>query len=280
MNLDLIKKKLDTLSKQEKKGGYEDIKHHFWKPSIGKQVIRIVPSITNKEMPFYEMLFYYGIGKPVVASPINWGEKDPINEFAKQLRQTNDKENWRLSKKLEAKTRVFVPIIVRGEESLGVRLWEFGGMVYQDFLNMGADEEVGDFTDVLVGRDIKLTTVGPDVTGTSYNKTTISPSMKASPLSTDKKEVTTFLTVQPSPLDLYTKYSFEDVKNFLQEWLTPTDEEEKEEVVDKENVKKSTYKSPSSPPIPVTANKGASKFDSLFDDDEDAPQQDNEMYGK
>ena len=28
------------------------------------------------------------------------------------------------------------------------------------------------------GRDIKLTTVGPEVTGTPYNKTTISPSMK------------------------------------------------------------------------------------------------------
>ena len=31
-------------------------------------------------------------------------------EFAKQLRNTNDKENWRLAKKLDAKVRTFAPI--------------------------------------------------------------------------------------------------------------------------------------------------------------------------
>ena len=38
---------------------------------------------------------------------------------------------------------------------------------------MAADEEIGDYTDIVGGRDIKLTTVGPEVTGTPYNKTTI-----------------------------------------------------------------------------------------------------------
>ena len=57
------------------------------------------------------MKFYYGIGsKRVMASPKNWGEKDPIMEFAKQLRQTNDKENWRLAKKLDPKVRTFAPV--------------------------------------------------------------------------------------------------------------------------------------------------------------------------
>ncbi len=72
------------------------------------------------------MKFYYGIGnKKVIASPLNWGEKDPIAEFAKQLRGTNDKENWRLAKKLDPKVRIFAPVIVRGQESEGVHLWEF-----------------------------------------------------------------------------------------------------------------------------------------------------------
>jgi hypothetical protein len=125
------------------------------------------------------MKFYYGIGsKKVIASPLNWGEKDPIAEFAKQLRGTNDKENWKLAKKLDPKVRIFAPVIVRGEESEGVQLWEFGKEIYEAFLQMAADEEVGDFTDLMTGRDIKLVTVGPDVTGTKYNKTTIAPSMK------------------------------------------------------------------------------------------------------
>ena len=39
------------------------------------------------------------------------------------------------------------------------------------------------------GRDIKLTTVGPEVTGTPYNKTSIGPSMKTSPISEDSAVV-------------------------------------------------------------------------------------------
>ena len=38
---------------------------------------------------------------------------------------------------------------------------------------MAADEEIGDYTDIVGGRDIKLTTVGPEVTGTPYNKTSL-----------------------------------------------------------------------------------------------------------
>jgi hypothetical protein len=31
-------------------------------------------------------------------SPINYGEKDPIVEFSKELRKTSEPENWRLAK--------------------------------------------------------------------------------------------------------------------------------------------------------------------------------------
>ncbi len=33
-----------------------------------------------------------------------------------------------------AKMRVFAPVIVRGEEEQGTRLWEFGKEIYQQFL--------------------------------------------------------------------------------------------------------------------------------------------------
>ena len=95
-----------------------------------------------------------------MVSPINWGEKDPIVEFAAQLRKTSDKENWRLAKKIEPKARYFAPVIVRGEEDKGVRLWQFGKETYEAFLQLAIDEEVGDYTDINEGRDIKLVTVG------------------------------------------------------------------------------------------------------------------------
>ena len=190
MNLDTIRKKLDSLNKTSKGSNNNSSNVKRFKPSIGKQTVRVVPFKFNKEYPFTEMKFYYGIGsRKVIASPLNWKEKDPIAEFAKQLRGTNDKENWRLAKKLDPKTRIFAPVIVRGEENEGVQLWEFGKEIYEAFLQMAADEEVGDFTDIMTGRDIKLNTVGPDTTGTPYNRTTISPSMKVTPLSSDKTTV-------------------------------------------------------------------------------------------
>ena len=224
MDLNLIKQRLESLNKQSNNSGGER-KNLFWKPSVGKQVVRVVPNKYNKQIPFTEMLFYYGIGPRVMASPQNWGEKDPIQEFTKQLRQTSDKENWRLAKKLDAKTRIFAPVIVRGKEDEGVKLWQFGKEVYQDFLNMAADDEIGDFTDIVQGRDIKLTTVGPEVTGTPYNKTSVSPSLKTSPISDDEAVVKNVLDNQPDPMKVFKRLTFDEVKAGLQEFLAPDAEE-------------------------------------------------------
>ena len=231
MDLDVIKQRLDSLNKQTNNSGGGN-KNLFWKPSIGKQVIRVVPFKYNASNPFTEMKFYYGIGdKRVMASPTNWGEKDPIVEFTKQLRQTNDKENWRLAKKLDAKVRIFAPVVVRGEESEGVKLWQFGKEIYQEFLNMAADEEIGDFTDIMSGRDIKLTTVGPEVTGTPYNKTSIGPSMKTSPLSEDESLVKTLLEEQADPKKVFKPLSYDEMKQALQEWLSPEGSEEEGDII-------------------------------------------------
>ena len=227
MDLNAIKKRLNDFQKQANNSSGGQQKQLFWKPSVGKQVVRVVPNKYNKKFPFTEMKFYYGIGsKRVMASPSNWGEKDPIMEFAKQLRQTNDRENWRLAKKLDPKTRIFAPVVVRGQESEGVKLWQFGKEVYQDFLNMAADDEIGDYTDIVGGRDIKLTTVGPETTGTQYNKTSVGPSLKTSPLSNDEKVVETLLNDQADPMKVFKPLSYDDMKASLQEWLAPEGENE------------------------------------------------------
>jgi hypothetical protein len=129
---------------------------------------------------------------------------------------------------------------------------------------MGADEEIGDYTDIMEGRDIKLTTVGPDVTGTAYNKTSISPSLKSSPLSNDKGELEKFLDVQPNPMEIFKKYTFEEVKQSLQSWLTPEEEGGEEETITPPPVS-SNFSMNKPEPKKSTAD----KFDDLFGDDED-----------
>jgi len=274
MDLNQIKKKLESLQSQSNSNKSSG-KSIFWKPTVGKQQVRIVPNKYNKSFPFTEMQFYYGIGQRVMASPMNWGEKDPIQEFTKQLRSSGDKENWYLAKKLDAKTRIFAPVIVRGEEEEGVRLWQFGKEVYQAFLNLAADAEVGDYTDVSGGRDIKLTTVGPEVTGTPYNKTTISPSMKQSPISDNTNIVERALDTQPNPIDVFKRLTFDEVKANLETFLKPEGGEEgeilSEPAVGFDNDKSNNYSLEGK----NTTSK-AEKFDSLFDDkksstDDDLP---------
>ncbi len=269
MDLNLIKKKLDNLNQSKKSSGGG--KNLFWKPSVGKQVVRVVPNKYNKSIPFTEMFFYYGIGERVMASPQNWKEKDPIREFTKQLRSSNDKENWRLAKKLDAKTRIFAPIIVRGEESEGVKLWQFGKEVYQEFLNMAADEEIGDYTDIAQGRDIKLTTVGPEVTGTPYNKTSIGPSLKTSPISSDENVIKDILENQPDPMKIFKRYTFDEVKASLQSWLTPEDEEKEGEIISEPAVEFDGESKGGNYSLDTSAKKSKSEqFDDLFDDKKDS----------
>ena len=276
MDLNVIKQRLESLNKQSNNGGGNS-KNLFWRPSVGKQLIRVVPSKYNKANPFTEMKFYYGIGsKKVMASPENWGEKDPIVEFVKQLRNTNDKENWRLAKKLDAKVRTFAPIVVRGQEDEGVKLWQFGKEVYQEFLNMAADEEIGDFTDIAQGRDIKLTTVGPEVTGTPYNKTSIGPSLKITPLSNDEEVVNSLLNDQADPMKVFKPLSYDDMKTALQEWLSPEDSEEEGDIISEpaekfDSDEKEETKSNYSLNVKNKTTK-VDEFDKMFDgEDDDLP---------
>ena len=270
MDLNAIKKRLNDFQNQTNSSGGQQ-KQLFWKPTVGKQLIRVAPNKYNKDFPFTEMKFYYGIGsKRVMASPSNWGEKDPIMEFAKQLRGTSDRENWRLAKKLDPKTRIFAPVLVRGQEDEGVKLWQFGKEVYQEFLNMAADDEIGDFTDIVAGRDIKLSTVGPESTGTPYNKTSIGPSLKTTQLSEDEVVAKSLLEEQADPMKVFKPLSYDDMKAALQEFLSPEGVEAEGSIVSEpavsfdSDVKKSNYSLDTT--TPNVKKSKSQQFDDLFND--------------
>ena len=266
MDLNAIRSKLNSLQQPNKGGGND--KSLFWKPSIGKQVIRIVPNKFNKQNPFTEVYFHYGIGERTMISPINFGEKDPIVEFAKQLRTTSDKENWRLAKKLDPKMRVFVPIIIRGEEGEGVKLWQFGKNTYLDFLSLADDDDIGDYTDIHQGRDITVDTVGPDVTGTAYNKSSVRVKTKQTPLG-DANQIQKWLEEQKNPTEVFKRHSYGDMKNHLQTFLSPEDPQEGEIIDEGESNDLPFNKGDSQTNYalktpPTTKQSKVDKFDQLF----------------
>ena len=104
MDLEALKSKLDGLQQKTNVGQKRDYSLTFWKPSLGKLQIRIVPSVFTPKNPFTELKFYYGITNKVMISPLNYGEKDPIALFATKLRSEYNKENYMLAKKLDPKS--------------------------------------------------------------------------------------------------------------------------------------------------------------------------------
>jgi hypothetical protein len=281
MDINAIKQRLSSLQTSNSSGKKEKIDYskYYWKPKTeGKYQIRFVPSVLNKENPFQEVFVHYGFSKFPTYALTNWGEKDPIVEMANQLREAGGSDNWKLAKKLDPKMRVFAPVVVRGEEDKGVRLWEFGKEIYMQLLGIAEDEDYGDFTSITEGRDFTVEIV-PNADGSVGGKVKIGAlriKPKTSTLSDDKNQVKNWLTEQPSVLELQKKASFEDIKGMLFNFLNPDAEEEttEESEVETPNVPndlpwedEAPAKSNYSAKAKAKTSK-ADKFDSVFEDEE------------
>ena len=150
---------------------------------------------------------------------------DIIYRFESELKKSNDKENIELAKKLWPKFRVFAPVLVRGEEDKGVRFYEFGKMVYQELLGVMADEDYGDITDIQKGRDVTVEVIPAAETGKMFNTTTIRVKPNQTPLVDDATKATSLLENQKDLVSLFKKYTFEEMKDELQGWLKPAEED-------------------------------------------------------
>jgi hypothetical protein len=224
MDLNAIKSKLAALNS----GGNQDrekvdFDKIYWRPANGKSTIRIVPSAFNAADPFTEVKLHYNIGKFPMVSLSNYGKQDPIEEFVKELRKTSDKDNWSLSGKLSPKSRFFAPVVVRGEEEKGVRLWSFGVNIYKALLALAEDEDIGDFTDVMSGWDMVVENT-PAAGPGQFPTTTVRIKPKQTVLSDDDSKVNSWLKDQPNALEVQTQYDYEYIKKKLQEYLNPGEE--------------------------------------------------------
>ena len=273
MDLNKIKSRLDNLNqaskpKQTEKKDYTLV---YWKPKAeGKYQIRFVPSKINKDNPFQEVFMHYGVGKYPIVALTNWGEDDPIVDFTKKLRKSSESENWRLAKQLDPKMRVFAPVIVRGEEDKGVRLFEFSKTIYMELLSIADDEDYGDFTDINQGFDfvVNVTKV-QDRPGFALS---VRPKPKQTPLSSDASQITTWLENQPILLEERYKYTYEKLKEELQNFISGGEEKEDDIISEPAN----SFEGDSQPKekkkftlsTQGTPKKAKSEeFDSLFEDD-------------
>ena len=273
MDLNKIKSRLDNLNQASKPKNTEkkDYTLIYWKPKAeGKYQIRFVPSKINKDNPFQEVFMHYGVGKYPIVALTNWGEDDPIVEFSKKLRKSSESENWRLAKQLDPKMRVFAPVIVRGEEDKGVRLFEFSKTIYMELLSIADDEDYGDFTDVAEGFDFVVN--ASKVQDRPGFALSLRPKPKQTPLSSDASQITTWLENQPILLEERYKYTYDKLKEELQTFISGGEEKE-DDIISEPAVgfesetpakeeKKFTLSTQGTP-----KKAKSEEFDSLFEDD-------------
>ena len=229
MDLNAIRKRLGQLQTTNNRTS------SLWKPQPGKTQIRIVPYAFNKDNPFIELFFHYNLNNRSYLSPISFGRPDPIEEFAQKLKASGNKEDYQLSKKLEAKMRTFAPVIVRGEESQGVKLWGFGKTVYQELLSIIADPDYGDISDPVNGRDVSVEFISAEETGASFPKTNIRVKPNQTPISDEPSVLELVKSGQKDITDIYQEQSYEELTGILNEWLNPSEdstEEAKQEKVE------------------------------------------------
>ena len=219
MDLDAIKSRLNQLQNTQTNA--------FWKPQPGKSQIRIVPYKFDKNNPFSELFFHYSlVPNKTVLSPLSYGRPDPVQQFADKLKSTGNKDEWIQGKRIEPKMRTFVPVVVRGEESEGVKFWGFGKTVYQELLGIIADPDYGDISDSLTGRDIVVERQTPAEAGNQYGKTTIRVKPNVTALSDDSNLLTKLLEEQPELKELYQEPTFDELKSHLSNFLNPSDSTE------------------------------------------------------
>jgi len=133
-------------------------------------------------------------------------------------------ESIKMAKDLSARQRFFAPVLVRGEEDKGVRLWGFGKTAYKELLNLVLNPEYGDITDTDEGTDLTINYGKPP--GAQFPQTTITPRRKPSRLTESDEEIAKFLDQIPDFDTVFERKTPQQVQTMLDEFLLSEDDAE------------------------------------------------------
>jgi hypothetical protein len=216
LNLDAMKAKLDKLN-----GKGDGSKNQFWRPEDGENNVRIVSTADGD--PFKERYFHYNVGTAGFLCPKrNFGDSCPVCDFGNKLWNEGTEESKKQAKDLFAKQRFFSPVLVRGEEDQGIRIWGYGKMAYEKLLTIVLDPDYGDITDPENGNDLKL--MYGKLPGASFPRTDIRPRPRKTILCDDAvggdERCAELLETIPDFDTLFERKSTEEVQSVLDQFLS------------------------------------------------------------
>jgi hypothetical protein len=148
----------------------------------------------------------------------NFGEDCPLDSFVRKLFNEKTDESRELAKKLMAKQRFFSPVIVRGEEDKGVRLWGYSKTVYEKLLALVLNPDYGDITDPDAGTDLVLR-YGKKV-GAMFPSTDIEPRRKTTVMVEDKDLSLEMLNKTFDYTEIFTRKTPQEVQGMLDTYLS------------------------------------------------------------
>jgi hypothetical protein len=227
MGIDL-KKMRQKLADLHNKGGNSG-GAKFWKPSEGENVIRILPSPDGD--PFKHFHFHYNVGEKAgfLCPKKNFGDDCPVCDFVSKLYNDGDDESRQLARKLVAKSRFFSPVLVRGEEAEGVKVWGYSKTVYENLLQLVLNPDYGDITDAHNGTDLVLTY--GKAPGAMFPSTNITARRKTSALVPDADQMSELLDNEVDFDKLFEVKSKDDVSAILDKFLLGEDGDDSDGVV-------------------------------------------------
>ena len=224
ISLDKINSALDRL---DNKGGGNQQNDALVKLDEGEHQIRIAPYKHDLDMPFRELWFHFKIGGRTFLCPNKMkGEPDPICDFAttcwNEYTKTNDESYKEMFKTMAPTLRVYVPIVVRGQEDKGIRWWSISPRTtYKEILNhvrSGLRQNV-DITDAAEGLDL-MVTVEPGFNGWLM-PTTITTALKPTPLAGTKAEIEKIIDSVTEVETLFEYSPVEEMKIALDKHINP-----------------------------------------------------------
>lgn len=220
VDINKIRARLAKLKEQNSGAGKDAWR---WRPEEGEYQVRLLPWADDPDDPIKTLQFYFGLKKYGLLAPCQFDKPDPVSEFQKALYEDGTVDAKEYAKKLYPKNQGHIPIIVRGEEDKGVRLWRFSPTVQERIYELFLKKGVGVINDPKEGRDllVKFETKA----GKRFRDTSVDVDFEKTPLSDNPKKAKEWLNSIPTLDDKYELLSYDELKKVVDDWFNGADEE-------------------------------------------------------
>lgn len=209
MDVQALRNMVNNLNPDRKPNPHRNL---WFKPDTTPTTVRVLPYPHGEsDIPFFEVHFHYGVGgvRSQVCNKHYDGSPCDICDLADEFRAASggngkDDPNFKIFLDLKAKPRIYAPVLVRGKEDEGVKLWGFPNSILQYFVEKAADPDWGDFTHPINGRDVSVQILPKhsQANNSSFDRPSADLKPTTSPVFQDKDQIRELLESIPNFFEL------------------------------------------------------------------------------